>query len=688
VAIGIALGIDEAIDQKYIARGFILNTIDCLGARLHPAAIGGAAVGLLVALGLGIGSHFERRRRQQQPPKAHGGKTEGQLRSTSFAAPALAGAAALAILALRARGGADVSAGTILWATGLAAIWSIARALVPRFASSILPRAGDAHRHVRSFLDAILAAAIPVWGLLAGYPLPRVLALHALAAAALVALAVFVPRVTAALSPRATAPQRALRVLLFATALVLVIAPLLVEIAWPVAARLTGRSGGALNIVLIGIDTLRSDHVCLAGNAEPHDCRTPNLCRLAARGTVFTDAISQAPWTLPSFASIVTGRYPEEHGATAIYGVLGETQTTLAEVLRGAGYETRGAVSHLFVDSAHGFAQGFADYDESMSLGHDAITSQGVTDVAIRFLDTMPDRRFLLFLHYFDPHYEFMDHAEWDYADGYQGWLRQDARDINNLVAKRHLIDSVGVDYLRDLYDEEIAYTDREIGRLLERLEARGLARETLIVVVADHGEEFMEHGWLGHTITLHDEVVRVPLLIAHPDSAGTRRSVQGLVETRALFSTILDGSGIDGAGAAANRKPPAFAGSLLPSMRAGGDSAGENVESVPGFGAAYSSVTITDAPWSSGKRVRLSSLRTKEWTLIADHTRGIDLLYRAGELPAERDNVAAAEPDVLRSMKAALAGWMRHGDVEMADAPASEPAPDVVEKLRSLGYL
>jgi len=397
VAIGIALGIDEAIDQKYIARGFVLNTIDCLGARLRPAAVAGAAIGLLVALALAIDLRFgSRHGRSRRPGGAHA-EPDGRLRASPFAAPALAAATALAVLALRARDGAGVSAGAILWACGLAAIWSLARALVPKIASRFRRQASDAGRPALMFLDAALAAAIPVWGLLVSYPLPRVLALHALAAAALLAFAIFVPRLASAPPSGAAAPQRALRGLLLAALALLVSAPLLVEFAWPIAARLSGRSGGARNVVLIGIDTMRSDHACLAGTREPHDCRTPNLCRLAARGTVFPDAISQAPWTLPAFASIVTGRYPEEHGATAIYGVLGETQTTLAEILRSEGYETRAAVSHLFVDSAHGFAQGFGDFDESMSLGHDAITSQGVTDVAIRFLDAMRDRRFFLF---------------------------------------------------------------------------------------------------------------------------------------------------------------------------------------------------------------------------------------------------------------------------------------------------
>lgn len=298
------------------------------------------------------------------------------------------------------------------------------------------------------------------------------------------------------------------------------------------------------NVLLIGIDTLRWDDTALGATPAERDL-TPQLRRLAQRGTVFTRAISQAPWTMPAFASVMTGEYPREHGAISLTGLLRDSETTIAEVLREAGYTTGAVVSHMFVDARHGFGQGFDGFDQANVLGERAVTSRAVTDHAISFLARHRDERSFLFVHYFDPHFMYRDHPDLAYADDYQGWLRKfSLSSIDFLRDRRHHLAAADVQYLRDLYDEEIRYTDEQIGRLLGFMQRSGLQRNTIIIVVADHGEEFLEHGWLGHTISLHDEVIHVPMLLVQPAGDGDAGPRRGRPSRRSGCRTLRSGPG------------------------------------------------------------------------------------------------------------------------------------------------
>ena len=143
-------------------------------------------------------------------------------------------------------------------------------------------------------------------------------------------------------------------------------------------------------------------------------------------------------------------------------------------------------------------------------------------------------------------HYQYLEHKGWTWADGYKGWLKDGQNDLDNLVRNRNLVTPEDLAWLRNLYDEEIAYTDGEIGRLIDALTHANVLERTLIVVVADHGEEFLDHGNFSHTTTLYEELVRVPMILVVPNSkeAGTVRS--DVVETRSVFSTVLDCLGLD----------------------------------------------------------------------------------------------------------------------------------------------
>jgi len=243
-----------------------------------------------------------------------------------------------------------------------------------------------------------------------------------------------------------------------------------------------------MNVLFIIIDTLRTDHVGSYGYERD---TTPNLDLLELESARFERAYSHSPWTMPSIASIWTSQDPKQHGLAVWRDVLGEQHVTLAEVLQENGYRTEAVVSHDIIVAKYGFGQGFDVYDSSaLRLGKSLQikSSEHVTDCGIEALDRAGDEPFFLAMHYFDPHKRYLQHEEFRFGR-----------------------------FKMDRYDAEIAYTDHHIGRLLDHLTLAGKADDTIVVVIADHGEEFKDHGGRLHGWKLYDEVVWIPLLIKVP---------------------------------------------------------------------------------------------------------------------------------------------------------------------------
>jgi len=241
------------------------------------------------------------------------------------------------------------------------------------------------------------------------------------------------------------------------------------------------------NVLLVTVDTLRLDRLGFAGHVRN---TSPHLDALARRSVVFDRAYSASGWTLPSMATVLTGLAPREHGATRFSRGFDRTRPTLATLLRASGYDTRGFVSHILLQPRYGFDAGFDQFDTHvLKMGRPAeVSSAGaLTDAALEALAEAREP-FFVWVHYFDPHFDYRPHADW----------------------------SAFGDTVSDLYDQEVAWTDMQIGRLISGLEAAGRADDTVIVVTADHGEEFGDHGGEYH-YTLHEEVIRVPLLLRVP---------------------------------------------------------------------------------------------------------------------------------------------------------------------------
>ncbi len=459
-------------------------------------------------------------------------------------------------------------------------------------------------------------------------------------------------------------------------------APLLLTLLLPLlllAAACTRQHQEPPNVLLIVVDTLRADRLGVYGHQRP---TSPNIDQLAARGVLYTHAYSQAPWTTPSIGALLTSQYPSVLGIRAEPDSLSEDQVLLAEVLKQHRYATGAVVSHHFLGSKWNFDQGFDHFDESNARDHDAITSPDVTEAALTFARDHRDEPFFLFVHYFDPHYDYIDHPEFSFLDParpYGGPLRS-AMVYTDLLK---LIPGLGprdVEYLFDLYDSEIAFTDRWIGALLDGFEQLGLTDDTLILFTADHGEEFLERKTVGHGGSLYNELIHVPLIVSYPDyrptataprSGWPERSWRGTaVETPValidLFPTVLDYLGIA-------PDHPIAGHSLLADT--------PNAEPSP-------RTVFSETDWGM-YRAAISP----DHKIIHRLTSGERFFYNLQADPGEEENLTArlaqtGELQNFLSLESDLQGWLDYLEHAGRQADEVELSAEEEEKLRALGYL
>lgn len=292
------------------------------------------------------------------------------------------------------------------------------------------------------------------------------------------------------------------------------------------------------DLVLVTVDTLRHDHLGFAGYDRPV---SPSLDALAARGRVF-EGIAQAPATRSSMASLMVGLYPhvvehERHrrGEGEDGAFVADGFHLLAERLRAGGYETAAFVTNPHLRADNGFGQGFDHFDETALFGYGSEgrrrDADDAVDLALKWLsERSSSKPFFLWLHLLDPHhpYEPREAGPWedptspDFAEldaEYRGWsVEAITEHLQGLSSGARSFREGELDYLVGRYDAEIRQTDRALGRLVDALDRspRGLD-DTLVIVTADHGEEFMDHGGLLHSHTLYDELVRVPFVVSGP---------------------------------------------------------------------------------------------------------------------------------------------------------------------------
>ena len=312
------------------------------------------------------------------------------------------------------------------------------------------------------------------------------------------------------------------------------------------------------NVIYITIDTLRPDRLGCYGYDRP---TSPCLDAIAADGTRFLDPVSAAPWTKPATGTLLTGLYPSRHGALHHGSTLQipEGERTLAEAFQAAGYVTAGFVSNPNIKKIFKFDRGFDVYFDApvedtitlsairksfigsalMSLTRHQFNWKYENDVyainreALPWIEANRDRRFFVYLHYIDPHEPYTPHPEREpsFARDH-GW--RFGNDRKRLLAS-------------DLYDGEVRYCDDGLSELVKSLKQLGIWDDALVVVTSDHGEEFFEHGWIGHGYSVYQELIRVPLLVRGP-SIPRGQVVRPPVAILDLPATMLElaGTGVD----------------------------------------------------------------------------------------------------------------------------------------------
>ena len=441
-----------------------------------------------------------------------------------------------------------------------------------------------------------------------------------------------------------------------------------------------GAGGTRLNIVLITIESLRADHVGCYGYGR---ATTPAIDALAREGILFEQARSVTSWTLTSHATIFTGLYPAAHRVIRPHDRLDDSYETLAETLKAAGYQTIGFVSGPFLRRVHNLHQGFDLYDESAvrvtspTSANDDVTNSWMERRIRRFLDEQrdPEKPFFLFVYLWDPHYDYIPPPPYDRMFVPPGAEPIDLRGYENRDVVRAGIRPAQLEYVISQYDGEIRWTDEMLGRLWKRLRELGLWENTAIIVTADHGEAFFEHGVKGHKNNLHVEELHVPLIIKPPGSTSPKRDgrLANLVD---LYPTTLDLAGL--------RSDHPWHG---PSLLAPAAS-----PQPPTFFELETSLYF----WYP--KVKEMHKRSEEWFAIRDgdfvlHSRRPKdrwELYDVAEDPGERRPLDTGHPAFqalrlkldahLEEMKRLASHWGRSRPANLSPAD--------VERLRALGYV
>ena len=423
------------------------------------------------------------------------------------------------------------------------------------------------------------------------------------------------------------------------------------------------------NLILISIDCLRSDHLGTYGYERE---TSPHIDRLAEDGVVFETAVSTSSWTLPTHMSMLTGLVPSFHGATK-WEKLDRSVPYLPEILADNGYQTTGVASWVYVSQVYGFERGFDIY----RVLEDPVASD-VVDAAIEQLRMKKGQSHFLFMHLLDPHWPYLPPKE--FLERF-GPRPRDISDLQDLIARAEPPPSeTETNEIIRLYDGEIAFTDQELGRFFEELKSLGLYEDSLIIVTADHGEAFYEHGHWQHSQTLYDEVVRIPMIVKWAGDGLTGR-IEAQVSQADVFPSILQAAGIE---------PPATEASSLLQLADGERRSSEE------------RTAVSEVTWRSPNETSMKlSFRTERAKFVATLAGpvGDDLgvseirneeLYNLVEDPQERNNLATERGEELAPFRNRMRSFLDSARVLRSTRKGQEVELDeeLLERLRALGYV
>lgn len=446
------------------------------------------------------------------------------------------------------------------------------------------------------------------------------------------------------------------------------------------------RAADRPDILLVTIDTLRGDHLGVAGGPEGV---TPRIDALAREGAWFGDAETPAPSTLASHASLFTSRVPHRHGVSRNGYVLQDDAVTLAERLAGAGYETAAFVSSFAVVRNTGIGQGFRTFDEGrMEIRGGYHIEQPAELTNARVLDWWASRKadapWFAWVHYFDPHYPYQPPEPFAsrFAGGYSGPVTGSMRDVKAVRLRFRDGGDVGEEgrQLQRLYAGEVAYTDFRLGELLDGLRERGALERAVVVVTSDHGETFGEHafGAYDHGQNVYRTNVHVPLVVWSPRWLAPRGRIEGAASILDLAPTFL-------AWAGAPALPEAEGIDLRPVL--------EGKAPLPPDRRLYAEATRGrsrggTSGWPNASFSR--AVREGETRLVRRRS-GIrlrDELFDLSRDPGEARDLSseAGSDDMLRRLREGISEFDRSQGAFVAPRPMKDI--ETLERLMALGYV
>jgi len=401
------------------------------------------------------------------------------------------------------------------------------------------------------------------------------------------------------------------------------------------------------NVLLFVVDALRADALGVYGNDR---VETPEIDRFAEAGAVFEQAFAQSSWTRPSVTSILTGLHPSVHGVETRKDALSPSLTFLPEVFRGSGYRTGFLIANPNVGAAFGFSRGFDDFIELYGRREEGrVSSQELVARADRVVDRAKEwleevsEPFFLVVFVVDPHFPYDPPPDF-----------------------HRYVEPGDSDPRRGLYDGEVSFVDRSFGRLMADLDGRRLSERTITILTSDHGEEFFEHGQIGHGKALYEESLHVPLIVRWPGEIEAGRRIESPVELVDLMPTVLE----------LTRLPP-------PPLQ-DGRSLFQPREGAP---------TLLAGLKLDGQRKW--SARAYPWKLILD--RGSPKLFDLSSDPGEMRDLSGEEADRVRELRLWVTEreenderrrMMVHAGGQPGEGPEGELSEGVREALRELGYI
>ncbi|MEW5948588.1 MAG: sulfatase [Thermodesulfobacteriota bacterium] len=468
------------------------------------------------------------------------------------------------------------------------------------------------------------------------------------------------------------------------------------------------------NIIVLILDALRADHVSCYGY---HRNTTPNIDRISAQGTIFLETIATAPWTVPSVASIFTGCYPSEHGATQENPHLDDLVPTLAQILSENGYETIGFSTNPWFNPGTNLRKGFNEFNlfsneksrkkhikrkllQQLHLlkkgsrffvepgnSHDIVDEISTTVASRTHRNSKP---FFLYAHFMDPHLPYEPYKEYirRMIGNDKGMIKKimDCQLIRDgLVHVRYnlgleRIDKETIDLFKLAYDAAILQLDDAIGALIECLEKAGALDSSLIIIAADHGENIGDHRLMDHQLCLYDTLLKVPLVIIG-EGFPRKKRYEKQVQLHQLFDTILEGASI-------NRGDRVNGAGSLQRM----------IKDSTGLEYAFSEYARPDQIKSGYLRItpaldarfdtRLKSIRTPRFKYIQSEN-GDDELYNLESDPGEEKNILSVNEEILHEFKKVFVKWQSNLTVHSRSKHHSSISNDAIaNQLKGLGYM